>query len=86
MLIDTLNFVEFIPVSQDELKKNISKSPSKSCELNPIPTWLLKECEEELLPYLTNIINASLKKAHVPTSKPNIQKFADQTAHKKSPI
>jgi hypothetical protein len=40
--IDTL--VEFTPVSQDELEKVISKSKSKSCELDSIPTWLLKEC------------------------------------------
>jgi hypothetical protein len=51
--------VEFTPVSQDELEKVISKSQSKSCELGPIPTWLLKECLEELLPSLTKIINDS---------------------------
>ena len=64
--IDTL--VEFIPVSQDELEKVISKSQSKSCELDPIPTWLLKECLEELLPSPTKIINDSLEKAYVPKS------------------
>jgi hypothetical protein len=64
--IDTL--VEFIPVSQDELEKVISKSQSKSCELDPIPTWLLKECLEELLPSLMKIINDSLEKAYVPKS------------------
>jgi hypothetical protein len=30
------------------------------------PTWLLKECLEELLPSLTKIINDSLEKAYVP--------------------
>ena len=32
------------------------------------PTWLLKECLEELLPSLTKIINDSLEKAYVPKS------------------
>ncbi len=59
---------EFTPVTQDELKKLILKSQSKSCELDPLPTWLLKECLDELLPTLTAIINKSLKEAHVPKS------------------
>jgi hypothetical protein len=42
------------------LEKVISKSQSKSCELDPIPTWLLKECLEELLPSLTKIITAPI--------------------------
>ena len=60
--------LEFTPVSQDEVKKIISKSPSKSCELDPLPTWLFKECIEELLPSLTQILNNSLKNAYVPKS------------------
>ena len=42
------------------------KSPDKSCELDPLPTWLLKECIDELLPLVTSIINASLETCYVP--------------------
>ena len=49
--------VEFNPTSQDKVKRIIKLSPSKSCELDPIPTWLLKDCLNELLPILTKIIN-----------------------------
>ena len=35
-------------------------SPNKSCELDSIPTWLLKECKDELLPLITIFVNRSL--------------------------
>ena len=36
------------------------KSPNKSCELDLIPTWLLKCCLTELLPPITTLVNKSL--------------------------
>ena len=44
----------------DEVKHLIESSPTKSCELDPIPTWLVKECMLELLPLITAIINNSI--------------------------
>ena len=41
------------------------KSPSTSCNLDPIPTWLLKKCLNELLPIITQIINMSIVDADV---------------------
>ena len=35
-------------------------SPSKSCDLDPIPTILLKACLDVLIKPITDIINASL--------------------------
>ena len=43
----------FQPLLQEEVEKIINTSPSKSCDLDPIPTTLLKEI-------LTEIINKSL--------------------------
>ena len=60
--------VEFAPVSEEEIQKVIKSSPDKSCELDPIPTWLLKSCLRELLPFLTKIINFSLGTWYVPAS------------------
>ena len=48
------------PATIDEVKTLIVSHSNKSCELDPIPTWLLKECLDELLPLLTSIINNSL--------------------------
>ena len=52
----------------DEVRKLILKSPNKSCSLDPLPTFLLKECLDELLPAITAIINASLSSASVPSA------------------
>ena len=35
-------------------------SPNKSCDLDPLPTVLLKACLDTLLKLITDIINASL--------------------------
>ena len=43
-------------------------SPAKSCELDPLPTWILKECIAELLPVITGIVNKSLRDSLMPTS------------------
>ena len=34
---------------------------NKSCELDPLPTWLLKQCTEEFLPLISTIINDSIE-------------------------
>ena len=58
----------FENVSSDELSKIISASSSASCELDPIPTCLLKQCLPEILPFLTEIVNLSIKNATVSSS------------------
>jgi len=65
----------FAPATQDEVSDIIIKSPAKSCELDPLPTYLLKEVLEYLLPLITAIINKSLVESKVPLSfkKTNIR-------------
>ena len=46
---------QFRCVSQYEVELLMKKSPAKSCELDPLPTWLLKKCNEEVLPVITAI-------------------------------
>ena len=46
----------------------IKLSPVKSCELDPLPTWLLKECKAELVPLITDIVNMSLRESMIPKS------------------
>ena len=48
------------PLTIDEVKHLIESSATKSCELDPIRTWLVKECMLELLPLITAIINNSI--------------------------
>ena len=44
-------------------------SPVKSCALDPIPTFLLRDVIDALLPFLTAMCNASLQEGHLPVSQ-----------------
>ncbi len=59
-------FESFMQVSVGDVRKLIQKSKSKSCSLDPIPTWLLKEYTEELIEVITRIINISLSEGIFP--------------------
>ena len=59
----------FQPVTEADVRRVIMASPSKSSSLDPIPTFLLKEVIDVLLPFITALINASLSQGRVPTSQ-----------------
>ena len=85
--VDTSNFVSpldddapatlhsFTPTTIEESIRIIKLSPNKSCELDPLPTWLLKLCAQELAPIIsaitvnmlfeTSCMPADLKRAHL---------------------
>ena len=50
----------FKSVYEDEIGKVITKSPTKSCPLDPWPTFLVNECCDILLPSITKLVNCSL--------------------------
>ena len=56
------------PASSNEIKKLLVKSPSKSCELDPMPTYLLKQYVNNVLPVITTMVNKSLNEMSVPTA------------------
>ena len=41
------------------------KSPTKSCLLDPWPTFLVKECIDILFPSITKLVNCSLSEGFV---------------------
>ena len=51
-----------------QIRKLLVKSPSKSCELDPMPTYLLKQCVNNILPVITAMVNKSLNEMPVPTA------------------
>ena len=57
----TCELNQFKPVSEDQVKKIIFSLPTKSCELDAIPTHLLKDILPGILPIITRIINLSLQ-------------------------
>ena len=62
------NFNRFKPVTEDEVSKCIKESPTKSCPLDPIPTSLLKDCLDILLPCITKLVNYSLIDGSFPSA------------------
>ncbi len=53
-------------LTEENVRKLLMKSSNKHCELDPIPTTLLKLCIEDLLPLITKIINLSLTLGDMP--------------------
>ena len=58
----------FMDATEAEIRNIIKLSPAKSCELDLLTTWLLKECIAELVPTLTDIVNMSLRDSLMPKS------------------
>ena len=58
----------FEMLTEDDVSKIIMSSPSKSCSLDPIPTWLLKQLCHCLSPVITKIVNLSLQTGYLPKS------------------
>ena len=63
---DKLGFL--VPATEGEVRRLINNSPSISCSLDPVPTWLLKQYLTCLLPTITNIVNLSVSTGIVPTT------------------
>ena len=53
-------------VSEQHIEKLITTSANKSCSLDPIPTFILKDCLDVLLTPITCLINYSLQEGAVP--------------------
>ena len=73
-------FADFQLLTQSDVSRIIMSSATKSCRLDPIPTWLLKENIVHILPLLTNVVNQSLSTgifpndAHSAIIKPFLKK------------
>ena len=61
------SYTDFPPASEQEIYKLIMASSDKYCDLDPIPTWLLKKCISVLLPTITKIVNMSLSSGTFPS-------------------
>ena len=67
-IFDGRHLAEFVPACSEEVREIIISSPCKSCSLDPLPTWLLKQSVDLLLPIITAIINQSLAESYVPNN------------------
>ena len=58
---------DFTPATEKEICEIITASPPKSCDSDPIPTWILKKHLHLLAPLITRIVNLSLESAVFPS-------------------
>eukprot|EP00112_Aurelia_sp_Birch-Aquarium-sp1_P014365 Seg3097.1 transcript_id=Seg3097.1/GoldUCD/mRNA.D3Y31 product="putative RNA-directed DNA polymerase from transposon X-element" pseudo=true protein_id=Seg3097.1/GoldUCD/D3Y31 len=56
----------FRELCETEVDSLLKKSTMASCDLDPIPTWILKHCHTATLKIMTQIINKSLQSANMP--------------------
>ena len=59
--VQALILGEFEPLMEDKVTKVIMSMGSKSCEIDPVPTNLLKEILPQEIKPITKIINTSLE-------------------------
>ena len=60
-------FISFRTMSEDEVLKIIKSIPSKSCDLDPIPTSLVLDCISVLLTPIMNNVNYCLQEGSFPS-------------------
>ena len=60
------HLTDFEPTTNEEVLKTLMKAPTKSCELDPLPTWVVKEFVHEIVPSITSIINKSFVTGNFP--------------------
>lgn len=56
----------FERITEFDVKKCIESMSTKSCNLDPIDTALVKVCQDEIVPSLTNVFNQSISSGVVP--------------------
>jgi hypothetical protein len=61
-------FNEFRVLTPEQVKHLVFKSSNKFSELDPMPTWMIRDSIDEVLPALTKIINLSLTLGNMPKS------------------
>lgn len=54
------SFSNFESLTNEDIKSLVLKAPSKSCQLDAIPSQLVKDCIDVLLPAISTMINSSL--------------------------
>ena len=56
----------FSAITEETLVELLMRSPCKHSSMDPLPSWLLKQCVSLLAPFLTRLINLSIADSAVP--------------------
>ena len=57
-------FTSFKSLTQDQVRMLIDKAPKKSCQLDPLPTSIVVQSLDILLPVITKLVNLSFETGH----------------------
>ena len=57
---------EFMPTTVEEVAAIIKKSPAKQCQLDPVPTWLVKQAGDVFASIISGLRNASFQQMKLP--------------------
>ena len=61
--------LEFTPVTLDSLRTLLQSTSNASCGLDPIPTFIVREFSEDLLPFLLILCNRSILEGILPPTQ-----------------
>ena len=64
--LQIVTLTSFKSLSEQDVRKLIMKLSKKSCPLDPMPTQLLLQCLDELIPVITSMLNLSLSAGQFP--------------------
>ena len=65
--MSSTKFLTFTEMKLDDIRELAATLFSKSCVLDPLPSSIIKQCTDLLLPTITNIVNLSLREGCMPT-------------------
>ena len=65
---DRVKLEVFQEITVEEVTIMLKSRPAKTCELDKIPTWLIKESTTVFAPILTKLVNASLSSGILPAA------------------
>ena len=63
----TYSIDEWTPVTSSDVEKLIGSALNKTCQLDPAPTWLIREFRSLLSPFIALLFNESLATGCFPT-------------------
>ena len=63
------SFDQFEIVDPSMMQRLISSAAGKSCELDPVPSWVIQKFADELLPFVAALFNASMSSGSFPTTQ-----------------
>ena len=70
MTIDAKSvFQDFKPLTIDDTMHLIQKANNKNCDLDPVPTWIVKTFANEISPFITLLINTSIYSGEFPSTQ-----------------